>query len=76
MSDTLNDRTSRAFEKIKGWNSLSELNQVNDFVDVSRATKKRTIVENFDSWLAIKHPRITFMTLILLVVDIAINLSK
>jgi len=76
MSDTLNDRTSRAFEKIRGWNSLNELNQVNDFVDTSKATRKRSIIENFDSWLAIKHPRITFATLILLIVDIAINLYK
>lgn len=76
MSDTLDDRATRAFEKIKGWSSLNELNQISDYVDVSRATKKRTIVENFDSWLAIKHPRIAFIALILLVVDIVINLSK
>lgn len=76
MSDNLNDRAERAFNGIKGWSSLNDLNQVADYVDVSRVIKKRTFIENFDSWLAIKHPRIAFISFLFIIADVVINLSK
>ena len=76
MSNIPEERATRAFEKIKVWSSLSDLNDVNRYLDDSKKVKKRTFLDNFDSWITINHPRITFITFIAIIILIAITLYK